>query len=534
MNDAARPRRVWLAACAGALALVLLGLICTPFDDVLREDALEYLELAEQIRAGDWTARYRSPGWPALLAGTLDVLGVQGRAESMLVARGLSVLILALCVFPVAALARRAAGDRPALLAILAMATSPALIWLGGIAYSDPLFLLLVASCFATAAASGGRLGLLSVAATLASLAYWTRPNGLVILVALVAFALLARRRAGLPLLPVLALPVVFFAVSAPHLVARARGFGSPFDYGPVSKFLVDDYAQVWDPTAPSPSFAEYFSSHTPAQWFDRFVVHGVGKVGWYLVSELGVLWVALTAAGLWVWMRPARVERPRPDLLAPVIILAGLLAGLAPVFAILFDTRYITPMLPFAYVIGVTGFAVLVAGHRRAGRLAAVLALLLVAQVPVAVARDQLRLRDDPFELRPPHVRDAWAHWTVRNLPPPVVILEGGDLLQLAADEARASGGLPPEVAARPDYPYRIPGVAPDVSGTLDALERQGLIYVLVDSRNAACLPWLRSVATTPVPERLELVRSFEAPPGERWALADMRVYRILPRPGG
>src|SRR5258705_626569 len=157
MESPIRPihtRLVPIAAALGALALATLGILCAPFDTVLREDALSYLDQAFALRAGDWTATAHPVGWPLLLAGAMELLGVHARGDAMQLARLLSVLCVAICAFPVASLARRVSGERAAVLAVLALASSTTLIWLGGIAYADPLFMLLATWSAAWAAGS--------------------------------------------------------------------------------------------------------------------------------------------------------------------------------------------------------------------------------------------------------------------------------------------------------------------------------------------------------------------------------------------
>lgn len=523
-----------VAALAGALALLALGFVCAPLDDVLREDALSFLDRAFVLRAGDWTASNRSHGWPMLLAGVLELLGLDTRAEAMPVARLLSIVLIAACAFPVASLARRVAGERAAVLAVLALVTSPTLVWLGGIAYSDPLFLLLATTSAAVAAASGGRMAPLLWATALASLSYWVRPNGLFMLAALLVYAALARRRAGLPLRPLLWMPLVFVAISLPHLVLRAQAFGSPFSYGEVSNFLVDDYAEIWDPSSPRPSLLDYLSTHTPAQWFHKFVVRGLFRVAWYFLHEIGVLGALLLGCGLWCWLRVLRSRAAAPDLAVPALMVAALLLGLVPVFDVMGEPRYMAATLPFVFVIGAAGFATLVAGTPRERLLLAAIGLVLVAQVPVAFARGQLHVRTTSLALGTPHVRDEWAHWTVRHVPAPVAIVEGEDLLQLAFEAARAAGELPAEAAARTDYPTRRPGPRSDLGVALDEFERFGIRHVLVDSRNIGRVPYLRDLYEPRWAGRVQRVQSFRSRPDERWALADMDIYRIVPRPGG
>jgi hypothetical protein len=523
-------RSALLLPCAGALLVALLGLTFAPMDDVLREDALIYLDQSFAVRAGDWTASEHPVGWPLLLAGVLSALGLDARVPAMPVARLLSVLCLAACAFPIASLARRAAGERAALLAVLGLVASPTLVWLGGIAYADPLFLLLVTSAAALAARSEGRLAPLLAAFAVASLSWWVKASGMYVGLALLAWAAFTRRRAGLGLVPLLLPLLVFVAVSVPHLALRAQTYGSPFHYGENSKYFVESIAQVWDKSVPVPTLGEYLATHTPAQWFHKFVVRGAVRVAWNFAQVVGLLWFPLLLCGTWLFVRRPRATAP--ELSVPLTLLAMFLLGLIPVFDVFSVPRYLAMTLPLAFVVGAAGFARLVEGRPRARLLTGLFAALLVAQLPVAYARGQLRQPTAPFALDPPRVRDAWAAWTVRHVPPPVAILEGGDLLQLAFDDALAAGEVPAAWAARDDYPTRRPGPRPDAGVALDELLRLGIGHVLVDSRNSARMPWLQQLDDPRWAGRVERVRSFEAPPDERWALRDMDVLRIVRAP--
>ncbi|MCB9898552.1 MAG: hypothetical protein H6825_11150 [Planctomycetes bacterium] len=513
----------------GAALFACLAVVCAPFDVPLREDALSYIDQAFAQRAGDWTARAHPMGWPLLLAAVTSLLGIEGRAQAMPVARLLSILLMAGCMLPVASLARRAAGARAARLVVFAMLGSPALLWLAGIAYADPLFLFLALTSVAWAAASDGRLRPLLGAVAVASLSYAVKANGLFVLLAIVAWAGIVRVRSGRRLWPLVALPLVFVVVSLPHLVLRAETFGSPMSYGENSKYFVDSYAQVWDPSVPTPSLLDYLSSHTPAQWFDKFVRGGVLKVGFYFVRELSLLWTSLLGVGLLGWWRTRRGAEP-PRLLLPAVVLVTLLAGLVPVFHVFGDARYMVDTLPLVFVLGVSGTCALLDARARPPVVLA-LALLLATPTAWALARGDLRVQTDPREIGTPHVRDAWAAWTVRNVRPPVAIIEGGDLLQLALDEALASGEAPDDPTFEVGYRYVRPSDRPDLASTLDALLHAGVTTLLVDSRDVGRRPALRGLAGS---ARVELLRSFRSEPDDGWCIADMDVFHILPAPRG
>ena len=521
--------RLRLVTAGATLGLFLLGFVNTSFDSILREDGLTYLRQAFRMLEGHWGATTHPMGWSALLAGGISVLGLDGLPEGMVLARMLSVLLTALCVLPFAGFARRVAGERAAALAVFAFAASVTWMRLAGIAYADPLFLFLTLCALHVAAgATDGRGGPLIAAAVLASLAYYAKPNGLFVLVALCLFALHVRRRVGLGLLFVAWLPLVFALVSLPHLALRAETFGSPFSYGENSKYFVDSYSQVWDRDVPVPSLMDYLRAHTPSEWFDKFVRSGVLKVGWFFLKEIGVLWTTLLVLAGW------RLWKSWTSTLAlPLLTLVVFLGGLVPVFHVFGDQRYLAVTLPFVFVLGAWAFFESTDGRPSQRLWTLALLLALAAPVPIAFVSGQLRFRTAPGAVQPPHVRDAWARWAVRHLADPVGILEGEDLLTVALDEARTAGELPPAGGGRARiFRTHRPASVDTLSKALAALRRRGVEYLLVDSRNLDRRPYLREIYEPAGAALVEQVQSFRSTPEDRWQIADMDVFRILPAP--
>lgn len=590
--------RLSVLACA-ALTFVAAGLHA-PFGQVLREDALAFIEQALALRAGDWTAEAHPVGWPALLATLSALLELDTPLAIMPLARGLSLLLLAAATLPLASLARRTAGDAAAALTALAWACSPALLHLGTIAYADPCFLFLALCAAATAAGAAGRPRSLLLAAALASLAYAVKPNALFLLVALVPVAWLQRRRAGAgagaALGTVGLMLLVFVAVSLPHLWLRAETFGSPLSYGENSKYFVDSYAQVWDRSVPVPSLSEYLSSHTPAQWWHKFGRGGLLKVGWTWLAAMGPLWtllLALAALGPRDRRDPSDAERgarrsgplsvtaapvgtaaaeaegdddgdadraasdgdqpapppgpgrlarppaaPGPSLLLPILWLTVSLGGLVPVFHIFGDRRYLTLVLPLVFLLACAGLVRWTAAwpRRRLVRLA--FAAVLLLQLPLAFAEGTLALNTDPraeawTDRLTPTLQDGWVQWTVRHLPHPVAIVEGGDLLRLAWSEAEDAGELPAGLDGEGPFRTRRPGAYPDLDAALDDLWRLGVRHLLVEPSGRARRPYLADLDDPAFAGRVERLRHFEQPDGEDWLLPEMTVWRLLPADG-
>lgn len=224
-----RPRSLWLIAFA-ALAVRLVLLLAR--GDYIVYDEGYYLLLARSLKAGHGFTLNGlphvalSPLQPVLVA-IVSAVGVPDLWASRLLAAACGGLL----VLPVAALGRRAGGERVAFAAAALTAASPALMsfvpFFPGESWnlyfgSEPLFLLLAFGAVAAAArAREARWPWWVATGALAGAAYLARAEGAVLGPALfvVLAALLAARRAGAADWRRFALAaVVAAAVAAPYL----------------------------------------------------------------------------------------------------------------------------------------------------------------------------------------------------------------------------------------------------------------------------------------------------------------------------
>jgi 4-amino-4-deoxy-L-arabinose transferase-like glycosyltransferase len=201
----AERRALW--RIAGAALAIRLVLMLARGDYIVYDEGY-YLLLARSLRAGHGFALNGlphvalSPLQPVLVA-LLSAVGIPDLWASRL----LAVVCGALLVFPVAALARRAGGERAATVAAGLTAASPALMsfvpFFPGQSWnlyfgSEPLFLLLAFGAVAAAMrVDEGRLRWWIATGALAAGAYLTRAEGVVlgpVLFLLLAVRVVARR----------------------------------------------------------------------------------------------------------------------------------------------------------------------------------------------------------------------------------------------------------------------------------------------------------------------------------------------------
>ncbi|MGE4163897.1 MAG: glycosyltransferase family 39 protein [Vicinamibacterales bacterium] len=213
MSAATAPRRPALArpserrelALLLALALAALLLRCRAglLAAVIERDGVGYLGTAARFAALDWSGgftRHTAPGYPlaiGLLARALGRPPGEGVALAVSAASGAAATLLA------GLLARGVWGRLAGRLAALMVALLPLLVRLGGEVLSESLFLalalgaLLATERLLSAASSPARRLPLAVAAgLLVGAAYLTRPEGVLVLVAIAGVVALAPGRA--------------------------------------------------------------------------------------------------------------------------------------------------------------------------------------------------------------------------------------------------------------------------------------------------------------------------------------------------
>lgn len=212
-----------LAAGAGLLARLAFGLGYW-VDKPLTHDEREYLTLARNLTAGrgfvyDSPEREhfgRAPVYPLFLAAILGAAGDTGLHEQAPApVKAAQAVVGALTVLLIAAIARRAAGERAGVIAAWIAAFYPPLVFIGGYVLSEALFaaialasVLILGRIVDQASApkrgthparEGGKAGGTSIAlaaGALAGLAALTRPVMLVFIA--LAVMHLVRRRAAL------------------------------------------------------------------------------------------------------------------------------------------------------------------------------------------------------------------------------------------------------------------------------------------------------------------------------------------------
>jgi 4-amino-4-deoxy-L-arabinose transferase-like glycosyltransferase len=452
---------------------------------VIDTDGVIYVTLARQLRTGGspFDPLFH-PLYPLAIALAEPLTG-----DWELAARLVSALLGALLILPAYALARALLGVEAARLAAALMVVHPALVRAGTAAMSEATYAFVLACGVFTAwrALAAGPRPLLVLSGLLFGLAYLARPEGALylagLLAAVVYLAAKERRRVRELALWGGAALVAFLLVAAPYLVYLRSIRGAWTLSGKIGHNFGLEQGTAGAPSALPLRVLEN------AFLFEKYALPDLFPGVLVLLVLPGVL---------------ARARRPG-WLARDGVLLAACLPPLAS-FAFHIESRFFFPVLPFILPFAGAGAlwaASAVVEERRARRWA----LALTAVVALALL---------PYALRPVFRPDAGAAlyrqaaaWVAETQPRDAVLMDRKPFI--AFYSGRRVAPLPPV----------------DPPALLSAARGAGARLVVLDSRE---LPYDRGhllpLVWGPPPPGLELLRDFDAAPGDR-----LRI--LLVRPG-
>lgn len=351
-------------------------------------DARVYFWHAKNFANGVYPSQYhRSDGWsifmslalrawghgPFIIYGDPGVEDVWNKAVTNLFTAAVGAALVPASVL----LGRQLMSRRASLAAGTFVAFDPLLLFDSTRAMSEPAFALtLTLAAAAILLARKNPLWLIP-AGFLAAVGHWLRINGLILALALLAFAAfdLPRARGAKHRHWHLALFVgAMVLASAPYDYWRAVQNGSMFEYGTNSRLWADDLWNFDDPYwhgGPKETFGDYWRTHTLGDFVGRLgcgyaleTYDFMGGMPGYRIEPCGlsyprqdageialnpILLVCLFAAALWV--------RDRGHGLT-ALLLGITFATLAWMYPLTRSVRYFSPFIPLLIVTAIAGLA--------------------------------------------------------------------------------------------------------------------------------------------------------------------------------
>jgi hypothetical protein len=532
------PRAPWLRFTT-IVFVVMLALIWLqiPFGRPFLYELYGYVLKAFEILNGNWTPMPDHPiGWPALLALAMWIGGARTVFQGMVIAHVVSAVLMALCVFPLAAIANRVMPPRGARYALVMFATAAPMLWLGAGAQgalSEPLYLTVILWCVYFMTGSKVTMRNVPAAVALAALAFYVRASGVVVILAVLWWLASRMRRKEAHWSALVAAIALFGVLSLGNLIPRTIAYGAPMNYGSSSRLLMVGHRPGAAYNIPSPSIGTYLATTPPTRMLDALVRRGLREELRTLEGILGPALFLLCLLGVFHYYFYDR----SPGLGAVFLTLIVLLGGMAPAWAVYHLPRYLLPLFPFLALFAGGFLARLVDALDPRRILAAVVLLILVWASAGSVWYTR---QTGVFGGTRPAVRDAWAHWIADNIRGRLVFDCDYELVHMCLPQADQHldigvSMIYPRTPTVPDFRLTPGPIQPlklaeykDIDEAFDSLRKLGVQYIMLCPEDFEIWTYLRAIDDPKWARHFVLLKHFTSAPKDHWEVADMKIYRI------
>lgn len=391
---------------------------------IINVDGLAYLLKALEIAKGNFTPMTtHAIGWPLITAPLFYFFGSNSLFVNMVYAQLLNASLGILALLPVYWLARQFLDKNYSLLAVGLTGVSFWWAFSSFGFFAEPIFtiFLLLTLFFLTKSQTNGLRSIL-LASALASLAYWTKPQGILLLaVAVLIIFFYHKPRFSAYALAAVA---VFFIIAAPMLYQRYLYFGSPFYYGENSKYFVDTYEQLWGAAFPDVSFWEYLKTHSITDYLNRFLVYGLGS----LIFSLLAITLPYNLFAAWA------VANNFKKYLPLILTTAVWLIALTPIYAVYFTPRHLFPLIPLIAILSSGGLSELNIKNKWVMN-------LVVIGTALALSIAGIIYPQYYFIKKRPYAMVKFSRWAAQNLRGKIAVGLGGDFIMSNLPDAIVGG---------------------------------------------------------------------------------------------
>ena len=458
---------------------------------IIREDALAYLFKAEQILQGDFTPLLeRGIGlsiWESIF---ILLLGTGELLKDISLVKALSAITGALLFIPIAFISNRLFNRNVMIISVVLFTFQPWLIKNVAIVYTEPLFTLIILTTFYFLLKSTDHRYYLLLASGVASLSYWVRPNGILLLPIILIYVILIRK--DIPKWKtryLVYIVIVFIIVSFPYLWLRWLEYGSPTYYGVNSDFFAESYEQALSPDYKRQSVFQFLATHAPLYILKREFI-GLVKTLNAVISNMLIPTVGFAIIGL-IYTFKRKCSFIHITYAIWILIFSW-------IFYIFSEPRFFIPLVPLAIILA--AFTIAKVSKETKYKYLTIFIILIFL---VAMSGAQLIKFDRNLQYRAEIWGDGmeWARWVSTNIEPEqsIAIREGGDLIGLCTPNIRLKA---------------IP-LCDNLSATIKALQAENTNYLVIGDGGNEPPDWERRPVLKEVyfgeycPEYLELVYS-------------------------
>jgi hypothetical protein len=358
---------VLILTAVSVLASVFLILWAGPM--VPNSDGITYFMKAREIVRGNWTPVISHEiGWPIFMA------PVVGLVKGLAVERQTQILMMycalwgSLSIIPLAWISRSWLGRVWMIAGPMWAAFILRYFRLTAKLATEPIFVVLILGSLILIL--GRRTApRVALCGALVGLTCWIRPNGVFLIPAIMVIYIFRGisgkqlRNVRYWLLMVVMIGTTLLVVAPKNMLRNESLRGQLLHYGRNSLYLtVNSIERVWtDNPPPARQFGQYFAETTPADWFDKFVIHGAYGAFLGFMTILGSVnlpFTLLFVAGI--------LALYRHHALAVMLTIFGFwLAGLSVVWQVHHTPRYWWPTAPFVVVLCSAGTVAILARQR-------------------------------------------------------------------------------------------------------------------------------------------------------------------------
>jgi hypothetical protein len=481
------------------LTIFVLGMVAiTPFSRILREDAYLYVAKALEILNGDFIPpRSNAIGWSLMLAPLFALLQIDDLFTAMFAARWLSLACVCGSLWMIYAICKRLIKVNnkyqvAGIVAICAFMSSHHCRDIARFAMTEPAFLFFTLISIYFLVDDRTTFKSVTLSTIFASLSYYVRPNGIFFIGAIILFLLIRSVfDKAIKVKLIFWVIIIFFLVSAPHMINRYQAYGSAFSYGENSKVFVNNSTQLWAPNIKAPTFKEYVKTSSFMGYYEKFIANGLWRVLKLFYSALlPKIWIIILIVS---FFKTVFIERDKKYDALYAWILVSLL-GMSLVFDIFGTERHLIYLIPIILIVSVGFFSSMDQNTRvKFSNIVLLIALMFnLSWMPRVLQFDNTR------HLTIPELKDNWAIWGAQHLEGKVAIVEGGSVLRIAQHYSEFTAErkiiLPFNQVDRKITTIR-PGIYYRLKDALGEFEKLGVKYVITDGAHSRRRPYLKEL---------------------------------------
>jgi 4-amino-4-deoxy-L-arabinose transferase-like glycosyltransferase len=331
------------------IATISLGLKLYTIDFAIppHSDDFGYVLTAVQYNEGDFfLSQKKHPGWPLVLTPFISIIDSNSLLDYTNLARGLSLTISTVSIFPMYLLVRKYFNEKYSLVASSLFAFEPHLNYNAGFALSEPLLIIIMILTMLFILNNKTKFHYLAF--VFAGLCWWIRLEAFYVIIAIFIIYFVVHRDKS-NFLRNFSLCIVFLLlIISPLFIQRDLQFDDPFYVWYGGTILSDDYAELL--TGPEDAEITDFVEKNGILGLMDKLANGLTNLFNVLFRILYPYLFILIPFGVLFSLRP--IDQKLKHVKANWIMILTLIGVLVIPFAIIDERRFLFPLLPFLIVL--------------------------------------------------------------------------------------------------------------------------------------------------------------------------------------